>query len=50
MNSARVEGERERAWLAGDHISVHLFSWVMLTVMSYYATSDISVFLREVPK
>jgi hypothetical protein len=43
MDSARAEVERERehAWLAGDHISVHLFSWVMLTVMSYYATSNI---------
>ena len=50
MDSARAEVEREHAWLAGDHISVHLFSWVMLIVMSYYTTSDISVFVREVPK
>jgi hypothetical protein len=42
--------EKERAWLAGDHVSVHLFSWVMLPVISDYTTSDISIFVRELPK
>ena len=42
--------EKERDWLAGDHVSVHLFSWVMLSVISDYTTSDISVFVRELPK
>jgi hypothetical protein len=42
--------EKERAWHAGDHTSVHLFSWVMLPVISDYTISDISVFVRELPK
>jgi hypothetical protein len=49
VDSTRAEGER--ACLAcGDHVSVHLFSWVMLPVISDYTTSDISVFVRELPK
>ena len=38
--------EKKRAWLAGDHVSVHFFSWVMVPVISDYTTSDISVFVR----
>jgi hypothetical protein len=42
--------EKECAWLAGIMFSVHLFSWVMLPVISDYTTSNISVFMRELPK
>ena len=34
----------------GGHISVQLFLWVMLLVMSDYTTLGIYVFVRKVPK
>jgi hypothetical protein len=51
MDSTCVEGDEARAWLAGrGYVSVQLFLWVMLPVMSDYTTLGISVFVRKVPK